>query len=141
MCDPNPRNRYEDEVATNALPNAPHFGRWFPQQFEMLVRNAYPPVGSAGAGVERPVTCRQKTAAQVGRKTTGGAGEVGVELPGALQPAPAGDGEDGGEHHGAGEHDGGAGRHVEVVAQVHPDEAARRPDRWWTATASGRSGW
>jgi cellulose 1,4-beta-cellobiosidase len=44
MCDPTLRNRYEDEVATNALPNAPHFGRWFPQQFEMLVRNAHPPV-------------------------------------------------------------------------------------------------
>jgi cellulose 1,4-beta-cellobiosidase len=44
MCDPTRVNIYEDEVATNALPNAPHFGRWFPQQFEMLVRNAYPPV-------------------------------------------------------------------------------------------------
>jgi cellulose 1,4-beta-cellobiosidase len=44
MCDPTRANIYEDEVTTNALANAPHFGRWFPQQFEMLVRNAYPPI-------------------------------------------------------------------------------------------------
>jgi cellulose 1,4-beta-cellobiosidase len=44
MCDPTRPNIYEDEVTTNARPGAPHFGRWFPQQFEMLVRNAYPPL-------------------------------------------------------------------------------------------------
>ncbi|WP_117208553.1 glycoside hydrolase family 6 protein [Allorhizocola rhizosphaerae] len=42
MCDPLMRNRYEDEVATGALPGGPHFGRWFPAQFEQLVRNAHP---------------------------------------------------------------------------------------------------
>jgi cellulose 1,4-beta-cellobiosidase len=45
MCDPNRYNRYEDEVTTGAMPDAPHFGHWFPAQFEVLVRNAHPPVG------------------------------------------------------------------------------------------------
>jgi len=46
MCDPNARNRYNSAYPTNALPNAPHAGRWFPEQFRMLVENAYPAIGS-----------------------------------------------------------------------------------------------
>ena len=42
MCDPTAANRYAPAYPTNALPGAPHAGRWFPAQFEMLVRNAYP---------------------------------------------------------------------------------------------------
>jgi cellulose 1,4-beta-cellobiosidase len=46
MCDPTARNRYNSAYPTNALPNAPHAGRWFPEQFRMLVENAYPAIGS-----------------------------------------------------------------------------------------------
>jgi cellulose 1,4-beta-cellobiosidase len=42
MCDPNAQNRYNGAFPTNALPGAPHAGRWFPAQFRMLVQNAFP---------------------------------------------------------------------------------------------------
>ena len=42
MCDPNAQNRYNTAFPTNALPDAPHAGRWFPAQFRMLVQNAFP---------------------------------------------------------------------------------------------------
>ncbi|MFC7328698.1 glycoside hydrolase family 6 protein [Marinactinospora rubrisoli] len=42
MCDPTHHNTWNPNMPTNALPNAPHAGRWFPEQFEMLVENAYP---------------------------------------------------------------------------------------------------
>jgi cellulose 1,4-beta-cellobiosidase len=42
MCDPNARNRYNSAFPTNALPGAPHAGRWFAAQFRMLVQNAFP---------------------------------------------------------------------------------------------------
>jgi cellulose 1,4-beta-cellobiosidase len=45
-CDPTHVTSYG--VPTGALPDAPVAGVWFPAQFEMLVRNAYPPV-PAGA--------------------------------------------------------------------------------------------
>jgi len=44
MCDPNAQSTYDSSYGTNALPNAPHAGRWFAEQFEMLVENAYPPL-------------------------------------------------------------------------------------------------
>jgi cellulase/cellobiase CelA1 len=44
MCDPNAQNRYNNAFPTNALPNAPHAGRWFQAQFEMLVQNSFPPL-------------------------------------------------------------------------------------------------
>ena len=47
MCDPNAQNRYNTAFPTNALPNAPHAGRWFPQQFTMLVQNAFPALPSS----------------------------------------------------------------------------------------------
>lgn len=37
-------NEHGSNRPTNALPNAPHHGRWFPEFFAQLVRNAYPPV-------------------------------------------------------------------------------------------------
>lgn len=43
MCDPAARSVYNDTFTTNALPDAPHAGQWFPQQFRQLVQNAYPP--------------------------------------------------------------------------------------------------
>jgi len=46
MCDPNGQSRYNSAYPTNALPNAPHAGRWFPEQFAQLVQNAYPPIPS-----------------------------------------------------------------------------------------------
>jgi cellulose 1,4-beta-cellobiosidase len=42
MCDPTASNRYNSAFPTNALPDAPHAGRWFPAQFTMLVQNAFP---------------------------------------------------------------------------------------------------
>ena len=42
MCDPNGQSHYNSAYPTNAMPDAPHAGRWFQAQFEMLVRNAYP---------------------------------------------------------------------------------------------------
>jgi cellulose 1,4-beta-cellobiosidase len=47
MCDPNATNRYNSNFPTNAMPNAPHAGRWFPAQFTMLVQNAYPAIPSS----------------------------------------------------------------------------------------------
>ncbi len=44
MCDPTAANRYAPGVLTNAMPDAPHRGRLFPQHLVSLIRNAYPPV-------------------------------------------------------------------------------------------------
>jgi cellulose 1,4-beta-cellobiosidase len=45
MCDPtyggNARNNFN---MTGALPNAPLSGHWFPEQFQELLRNAFPPL-------------------------------------------------------------------------------------------------
>lgn len=41
-CDPN--HVSDLGIPTGALPNAPASGAWFHEQFEMLVRNAYPPL-------------------------------------------------------------------------------------------------
>ncbi len=43
MCNPN-EDSVEAAVPTGALPNAPHAGRWFPEAFELLLNNAYPPL-------------------------------------------------------------------------------------------------
>jgi cellulose 1,4-beta-cellobiosidase len=42
MCDPDGMSTYNSSYETNALSGAPHAGRWFQEQFEMLVENAYP---------------------------------------------------------------------------------------------------
>jgi len=47
MCDPNALSTAPEdgrELSTGALPNAPHAGRWFPEAFEILLDNAYPPL-------------------------------------------------------------------------------------------------
>jgi cellulose 1,4-beta-cellobiosidase len=45
MCDPAyGGNALNGNSMTGALPNAPHAGRWFPQAFQVLVENAYPPL-------------------------------------------------------------------------------------------------
>ena len=44
MCDPNATNRDKPQYLTNAMAGAPHAGWWFAEQFEMLVKNAYPPL-------------------------------------------------------------------------------------------------
>jgi cellulose 1,4-beta-cellobiosidase len=47
MCDPNyGGNAQNGHSPTNALPGAPKAGQWFSDEFKMLLRNAYPPVGS-----------------------------------------------------------------------------------------------
>jgi cellulose 1,4-beta-cellobiosidase len=42
MCDPYANSTYNSSYPTNALPDGPHAGRWFSEQFRMLVENAYP---------------------------------------------------------------------------------------------------
>jgi cellulose 1,4-beta-cellobiosidase len=44
MCDPNGMSTYNANYSTNAMPGAPHAGRWFAEQFRMLVENAFPPL-------------------------------------------------------------------------------------------------
>jgi cellulose 1,4-beta-cellobiosidase len=44
MCDPAGMNAYNSKYPTNAMTGAPHAGRWFSEQFRMLVENAYPPL-------------------------------------------------------------------------------------------------
>jgi cellulose 1,4-beta-cellobiosidase len=44
MCDPNGQNRYCSCGTTGAMPGAPSLGRWFQAQFDVLLKNAYPPV-------------------------------------------------------------------------------------------------
>jgi cellulose 1,4-beta-cellobiosidase len=44
MCDPNAMSTYNSSYSTNAMSGAPHAGRWFSEQFRMLVENAYPPM-------------------------------------------------------------------------------------------------
>jgi cellulose 1,4-beta-cellobiosidase len=47
MCDPEAQNRYASQFGTNAMAGAPHAGRWFPDQFAMLVQNAFPAIPSS----------------------------------------------------------------------------------------------
>lgn len=44
MCNPNEPSRYDPSVTTGALDNAPHAGRWYPEAFQVLIENAYPPL-------------------------------------------------------------------------------------------------
>ena len=44
MCDPNAQNHDANEYGTGAMDNAPHAGRWFPEAFQVLMQNAYPPL-------------------------------------------------------------------------------------------------
>jgi cellulose 1,4-beta-cellobiosidase len=44
MCDPTFNAPALKGALTNALPNAPLAGHWFPQQFVQLVQNAFPPI-------------------------------------------------------------------------------------------------
>jgi cellulose 1,4-beta-cellobiosidase len=45
MCDPSyGGNERNGNSATGALDNAPHAGRWFPEAFQVLLQNAYPPL-------------------------------------------------------------------------------------------------
>jgi cellulose 1,4-beta-cellobiosidase len=44
MCDPTAMSTYNSSYPTNAMSGAPHAGRWFSDQFRMLVENAYPPL-------------------------------------------------------------------------------------------------
>jgi cellulose 1,4-beta-cellobiosidase len=48
MCDPTyqPPGAGWNGATTGALPNAPLSGQWFPAQFDQLVTNAYPVIGS-----------------------------------------------------------------------------------------------
>jgi cellulose 1,4-beta-cellobiosidase len=44
MCDPNGQSVHNSAYSTGAMDNAPHAGRWFQGQFEVLLQNAYPPL-------------------------------------------------------------------------------------------------
>lgn len=58
MCDPNGNSRYNGSVKTGSLNNAPDAGHWFEQDFEILVRNAYPPLQGSGSGSLPPSPIR-----------------------------------------------------------------------------------
>ncbi|BAJ00842.1 glycoside hydrolase family 6 protein [Shewanella violacea] len=44
MCDPEANSHYNAAYKTGSMANAPHAGRWFPEQFAVLLANAYPDV-------------------------------------------------------------------------------------------------
>jgi cellulose 1,4-beta-cellobiosidase len=44
MCDPDGQSVYNSAYPTGAMAGAPHAGRWFQGQFEVLLQNAYPPL-------------------------------------------------------------------------------------------------
>ncbi|MFL4952108.1 glycoside hydrolase family 6 protein [Streptomyces sp. MMS24-I31] len=50
MCDPTYTAPGAGNNKTGALPNAPLAGHWFPDEFAMLVRSAYPAVPTDGGG-------------------------------------------------------------------------------------------
>ncbi|UUN30619.1 glycoside hydrolase family 6 protein [Streptomyces sp. FIT100] len=51
MCDPTYEgNARNGNNPTGAMADAPLAGHWFPAQFQMLLANAYPPVGGGGPG-------------------------------------------------------------------------------------------
>jgi cellulose 1,4-beta-cellobiosidase len=56
MCDPNyGGNARNGNNPTNALPNPPKAGQWFPAEFHMLLANAYPALsGGGGTGDTTP---------------------------------------------------------------------------------------
>ncbi|WP_428241259.1 glycoside hydrolase family 6 protein [Gynuella sp.] len=43
-CNPDGQSTEDSSFGTDALPGAPHAGRWFPEGFRVLLENAYPPV-------------------------------------------------------------------------------------------------
>lgn len=54
MCDPTYSSDAIKGHTTNALPGAPLSGQWFSAQFQQLVTNAYPAIGSDGTGPTNP---------------------------------------------------------------------------------------
>ena len=78
-------------VLTQALPNAPLAGNWFPQQFQMLVQNAYPPVpaytGSTLPWNEVPLAGNSGTASS-GTTTTTAAPTSTTSAPVTTTAAP-----------------------------------------------------
>jgi cellulose 1,4-beta-cellobiosidase len=44
QCDPDWQAPQGALILSGALRDAPHYGRWFPEFFAQLVRNAHPPV-------------------------------------------------------------------------------------------------
>lgn len=44
MCDSNAVSIYDSKFKTGALKNAPHAGRWFQKHFDLLIKNAFPPI-------------------------------------------------------------------------------------------------
>ncbi|WP_306610744.1 glycoside hydrolase family 6 protein [Streptomyces lunaelactis] len=84
MCDPTFSAPAGGNNKTGALPNAPLAGHWFHDQFEMLVKNAYPAIPEAGAGdSEAPsapagVTSTGKTATSVSLSWAAATDNIGV---------------------------------------------------------------
>src|SRR6185312_13964696 len=54
MCDPTYVAPNLKNQLTNALPNAPLAGHWFPAQFTQLVQNAFPVIGGGGGDTQAP---------------------------------------------------------------------------------------
>ncbi|MET9514409.1 glycoside hydrolase family 6 protein [Streptomyces sp. NPDC002994] len=62
MCNPSYTAPGAGNGKTGALPDAPLAGHWFHNQFEMLVRNAYPAVPTDGGGDPDPTDTQAPTA-------------------------------------------------------------------------------
>ncbi|MEU2060875.1 glycoside hydrolase family 6 protein [Streptomyces sp. NPDC013455] len=69
MCDPTYTAPNAGNNKTGALPDAPLAGHWFPEQFAMLVKNAYPAVPTDGGGT--PGGDTTAPTAPTGLKATG----------------------------------------------------------------------
>ena len=84
MCDPTYVAPNLGNQLTNALPNAPLSGEWFPEQFTQLVQNAYPVIGGGGGGdttaPSQPsgVTVSGSTSSSVSLSWTASTDDVGV---------------------------------------------------------------
>ncbi|MES5824553.1 glycoside hydrolase family 6 protein [Streptomyces sp. RG80] len=83
MCDPDYTAPNAGNNKTGALPDAPLAGHWFHNQFQMLVRNAYPAVPTGGTDpgdTTAPTGLRAtaKTASSVSLAWTAATDDVGV---------------------------------------------------------------
>jgi cellulose 1,4-beta-cellobiosidase len=89
-CDPAHVTSYG--VLTGALPGAPVAGAWFPAQFAMLVKNAYPPVATDGTAPDYRAPAGGTTAPTSGS----GAGDAGSTPSGGATSGVAGSAASGG---------------------------------------------
>jgi len=76
MCDPTFESPKLDGLPTGALPDAPLSGKWFEEQFRMLVTNAYPAIGDSDGGETDPDTTAPSVPQDVAATADGTSVEV-----------------------------------------------------------------